>query len=109
LSENKMFISGYAKLPQGITANKLYDVIAIGLLVDKETGKILDADCSLVTRVAQSFVRELLIGESLNNFEKIEDKLKRQYFGSAKKALISACKICNEKYIQIIENRYCDD
>ncbi|SHJ89204.1 DUF3870 domain-containing protein [Paramaledivibacter caminithermalis] len=104
MEPNEIFLTGYAKLPKGITATELYHVIAVGLIVDKETGIILDADCSLVTRVAKEFFKDLVVGKDLNNYQELQRLFKEKYFGSAKKALISALKICNEKFKQILEN-----
>lgn len=98
-----IFVTGYAKLPKGITATELYHVIAVGLKVDRNTGVIVEADCSLVTEVARNFFRELVIGKSLNSYDDIHLLFKRKYYGSAKKALISALKTCSEKYKQIVE------
>lgn len=96
-----IFLTGYAKLPEGITAWELYRIIALGILLDKETGEILDADCTLSTRVAHEFIRDLLVGENLNCLSDIEHKIIDQYFGSAKKALMTALRICYKNYKQI--------
>ena len=104
MKPDEIFITGYAKLPKGITAAELYIVIAVGLIIDRRTGTILDADCSLVTRVAREFFKKLVVGKNINDYEEIQDLFIKKYFGSAKKALISALKICNEKYKQILEN-----
>jgi hypothetical protein len=98
----KIFISGYAKLPKGITATELYSVIAVGLLVNANTGEILDADCTLATSVAKNFFKTCVIGENLNNVETIERILIENYFGSARKAIISALRTCADKYRQVI-------
>ena len=103
MASRKIFISGYAKLPKGITATELYSVIAVGLLVNRATGEILEGDCSLVTATAKSFFRNIVIGENLNNVEAIEKIFNETYFGSARKAIISALKTCHEKYKQAIE------
>ncbi len=105
----EIFISGYAKLPGGTTAEELYKVVAVGVIVDKYTGRIIDADCSLVTSVAKDHVRKLLIGKDLNDFQLIEGAITDTYFGSAKKALITSVKKCHEKYKQIIDNKVIDD
>ncbi len=102
LNPNEIFITGYAKLPQGITAAELYTVIAVGMLVDEKTGEIYDVDCSLATDIAKTFVRKLLVGTSITEFKLIEDKFNEKYHGSAKKALLSALKIINEKYLNLI-------
>jgi len=103
LSPNKIFISGYAKLPKGITATELYSVIAVGLLVNKSTGEILDAEASLVTDVAKNFFKNNLIGENINNIDAIEIIFRESYFGSARKAITSALRTCYEKYKLLIE------
>ncbi|WP_432404919.1 DUF3870 domain-containing protein [Wukongibacter sp. M2B1] len=106
MDPNEIFLTGYAKLPKGITATELYRVIAVGLIVDKSTGIIVDADCSLVTRVSKEFFKELVLGKDLNDYGEIHKAVKEKYFGSAKKALISALKTCHEKFKQIKENNF---
>ncbi|MFZ5966650.1 MAG: DUF3870 domain-containing protein [Bacillota bacterium] len=109
MSAKKIFISGYAKLPKGITATELYSVIAVGLLVNKQTGEIIDADCSLVTDIAKKFFRDNVVGENLNNVEVLEKIFSDSYYGSARKAIISALKTCSEKYKQILTGQVEDD
>jgi hypothetical protein len=99
--ENCVFVTGYAKLPQGITASELYTVICIGLVVDTKTGVIKDAECSLVTNLAKKVFHELVVDRDLREIEKIEADFVKCYYGSAKKALISAMRTCNEKFNQI--------
>lgn len=99
--KNKVFVTGYAKLPQGITASELYTVICVGLLVDKETGNIVDAECSLVTSLAKRVFKTLVVDQDIKDIDAIEAGFVETYFGSAKKALISAMRTCHEKYSQI--------
>lgn len=98
---NEVFVTGYAKLPQGITAKELYSIIAVGLLLDEDSGEIIDADCSLVTSVARNFVKKLLVGRNIEDLEEIEELFNQKYHGSARKALISAIRTCNEKFKQL--------
>ncbi|GAB6085586.1 DUF3870 domain-containing protein [Alkaliphilus crotonatoxidans] len=105
----EIFISGYAKLPGGTTAEELYKVVAVGFLIDKNTGKILDADCSLVTRVAKDHVRRILVGKNILEFEEIEKAFNEYYFGSVKKALISSTKRCHEKFKMILDQQEVED
>lgn len=99
--EGKVFVSGYAKLPSGITASELYKIIVVGLVVDRETGLIIDGECSLVTGIAKRFFSDIVVNKNLNNIEEIEQEFIDVYYGSAKKALISAMKTCYERYNQI--------
>lgn len=102
MKTTEIFISGYARLPQGITAEEMYTVMVVGMIVDRNTGLILDAECSLVTDLAKKFIKELLVGKSLDHITEIEEALTLRYFGSARKALISAIKIAYEKYRQVL-------
>lgn len=101
MEKNEIFISGYAKLPQGITAAELYTVIAVGLVIDRDTGEIFEVDCTLSTDVAKNFVKKLVIGKNLNDIEAIENAFNERYHGSAKKALLSALRIANERYLNL--------
>lgn len=98
MEAQEILITGYAKVPQGLAASELYTTIALGLLVNKSTGEILDVDCSLVTQIARDFVRQLIIHKNLNELDVIEEALNARYFGSARKALIMALRSCLEKY-----------
>jgi len=73
-------------------------------VVDSDSHEILRADCSLATELSREYVKEILVGQSLNNFQEIEDKFKAKYFGSAKKALITASRICHDRYLYTLEN-----
>ncbi len=95
-----VLVTGYAKLPQGITAAELYSIVGVSLIVDRVSGEIKDADCTLVTVVARDFVKKLVVGGNINDLDPIEIEFERSYLGSAKKALISAIRTCGERYRQ---------
>lgn len=95
---SELFLTGYAKLPQGITATELYKIIAIGVIVDRETGTILDADCTLATKTGRKYIKKLLKDLNVKNIEEIEKKINIGYCGSAKRAIISALRTISEKY-----------
>jgi hypothetical protein len=101
MEERDILITGYAKLPQGITATELYTIVAVGLVVNRDTGEIINSDCSLVTQVARDFVRMLVQGKSLKHIEDIEAVFNARYFGSARKALLCALHSCVGKFHQI--------
>ncbi|OPL08597.1 MAG: hypothetical protein AVO33_10250 [delta proteobacterium ML8_F1] len=103
MKKDLVFISGYAKLPGGISAADIYTSVGIGVLVSRSTGEILEADCTLVTDVGRKFIKSILVGKNLRDFVAIEEDINDNYFGPARKALVSATKKCHEKYISIIE------
>ncbi len=104
MNKDTVFITGYAKLPHGITSSELYKVIVVGVIVNKNTGVIEDVDCSLVTSVARKFVKFLITGENIRDYNTLAKKISERYHGSARKALMSAFKIINEKYNNLLED-----
>lgn len=98
-NENLILFSGYAKLPTGITASEMYKVIGVIVLIDVEKDIIVDADCTLATRLASRHVSSTLIGCSMKNgVEPLVRIVDHIYQGSAKKAIITALRIIYDKY-----------
>lgn len=98
IQRKHILFSGYAKLPTGITASEIYKVIGVVLLIDEDTGNILEADCTLATAVARNHVSSILIGRSITNPENLVRIVDTTYHGSAKKAIITAIRIIYDKY-----------
>lgn len=98
-SQDTIFITGYAKLPGGITASELYRVVGIGIEVDHATSTIISADCTLATEVGRAFFARLVVGKRLEeDFPNLVEEIERRYQGNAQKALITALRISREKY-----------
>ncbi|SDI22876.1 protein of unknown function [Halanaerobium congolense] len=95
----KVFVTGYAKFPSDITGNKVYEEIAVGLIVNKESGMIIDADFSLVTRTGKKFMTDFLIDRNLYEIKKITDELRKYYFGQAQNAVVAALKSAKRQFV----------
>jgi hypothetical protein len=101
-----LFFTGYAKLPSSITAEKLYEVIAVGVEVNPCDGTIIDADCTLATNVGKNFFRKLVIGYRLTDgIENLVERFEKRYYGSARKAIVTGLKIMYEKWLTYYENK----
>ena len=99
-NDNTVFIAGYAKLPESITAEKLYKVIAVGLVVDVVTYEIVDCDCTLATDAGRNFFKKLTKGYSLKHgIEPLVQDFFDRYYGGSRKAIISALRNCYEKWL----------
>lgn len=97
--DNIILFSGYAKLPTGITASEMYKVIGVVVLIDVEKEIIMEADCTLATRLANRHVSSALVGCTMKNGPDPLVRLVDQvYQGSAKKAIITALRIIYDKY-----------
>jgi len=106
---DEIFVTGYAKLPSNITATKLYEVIAVGLLIRTQTGEIIEAECTLSTSLANRVVSGILMGMNIKQIDEIEYLIDTTYFGSAKKAIKTAVQNCKKKYESIFVNEEYED
>jgi hypothetical protein len=107
-SSDKVFVTGYARLPQGITATELYKVVGVGLTISKQSGVILDADCSLVTRTGKEFFKETVKGHNINEIELIVKQFERNYLGHAKRAIITALRTAHKRFDCFRDNGFID-
>lgn len=94
-----VLFSGYAKVPTGITASELYKVIGVVVIIDVESGEIVEADCTMATSLARRFVADALRGQNIKQGPETAIALIDQvYHGSAKKAIITVLRIIYDKY-----------
>ncbi|MDU4962263.1 MAG: DUF3870 domain-containing protein [Sporomusaceae bacterium] len=99
VDENVVLFSGYAKLPSGTVSGEVYKVMALVMLIDVRNGTIIDADCTLSTRLSERFVLSMIIGKNIKSDNaELVDQINRLYQGSAKKAIINALRVISAKY-----------
>ena len=93
---DQLFLSGYAKLPDNTTAQKLYNHLVLVVTVQLPEGTILDADCTMATELGRKFIRELLTGYDLHQGpEPLVETLNHSYYGHLRKGLQTCFKgIC---------------
>ena len=107
---DRVLFSGYAKLPIGITASEMYKVIGTVLVIQVDTGEIVEAECTLATSVASNHVAKALIGQSIKNGPDAALKaIDAIYQGSAKKAILSSIRIIYDKYRSYMEEQSDND
>lgn len=97
--KNVLLISGYAKLPNNITAEVVFDTMVIVALFDRRSGIILQAEPSMVTELSKRFVAELMEGYNLNDGpDALIAAFEDLYLGNAKKALETAIRMIFTRY-----------
>lgn len=102
----KVFLSGYAKLPDNTTARKLYDHLVLVVTTEIPGGRILDADCTMATELGRSFIRELLVGYDLGRGpEPMIEELARCYHGHLRKALQTCIKGVCIQYAEVAKQK----
>ncbi len=96
---NTILLSSYAKLPSSTTAEAVYDILVLAVLFDNRNGIIVEAETSMVTELAKTFVTNLIVGYNLNDGpEGLIELFDAYYHGHAKKALETAIRGVFTKY-----------
>ena len=99
MDTNQVLFSGYARLPSGTVASEMFGVMALVILVNIKTGEIIEAECTLSTRMAERLVAKILVGRNLKSGpQEIIELINHVYQGTAKKAIITALRNVYDKY-----------
>lgn len=105
VNKHIVLFSGYAKLPSGTVAGDVFKLMALVVLIDSRTGKIVEAGCTLSTRCAERFVESMVVGKNIQtDYNELVECIHVKYQGSAKKAIITALRIIATKYIAYKQN-----
>ncbi|QST01744.1 DUF3870 domain-containing protein [Pontibacillus sp. ALD_SL1] len=101
------FVAGHARLPAGMAAHNMYDVLTITAEVDCNYGVILEANCTLATEHGRQFISQLLKGYSLRHTvdEPIE-AIRQHYLGKAGNALVSALRDLHKQFELQYESKH---
>jgi hydroxyethylthiazole kinase-like sugar kinase family protein len=97
-------VSGYARLPGGVTSQSQYEQLGVVLAVNIATGMIVAADSTLLTQLARDFFRALVEGLSVyDDAAEIVARTQRRYAGQSGQALIAALRRCMESCVKLRE------
>lgn len=97
------YFVGSASVPANTVIGQLHNNIAVGLLVDTRTLRILDVFVSLISQLGQDFVRAQIIGRQVTKEDiELTVKLLERYQGPAQKAVVVALRGAYERYISYI-------
>lgn len=101
--QETVYVVGEAKSPENNPITKQYSTFFVGLVIDRSSGEIVDADCTAMIDTTRSFVQALFIGKKINDSDTITNEINERYLGSSQKALIVAYKNAQKKYEQSLE------
>lgn len=108
--KNSIYIIGNSKAPQNNPITHMYNMFFIGLVVDKDTGRIIDAGAAGVLPLTSEFIRSIFLDKNIEcNISEISKEIESRYFGSSQKALIVAFKDAQKKYFQIKSGKNVDE
>ena len=99
---NTVFIVGHGKtaVDNAITSN--YKIFFIGFVVDSSTGEIIDLECTAALDITRRFVKSIFLGKNFSSYdETLEAEILSRYFGTSQKALVTAYKDAQKRFLEI--------
>ncbi|MPZ59760.1 MAG: DUF3870 domain-containing protein [Propionibacteriales bacterium] len=96
-----VLVAGYARLPQSTGAGVMYQHLTVIAKIESRTSRVLEASTTLATSLADSFVKEHLIGIDLvRDLDRFVEVVEGHYWGNGRKAIIGA--------VRDLARRYCE-
>jgi hypothetical protein len=100
--QNTVYIIGDSKTSLNNPIMQKYNGFFIGLVIDRETDEIVDAECSSTINLTSLFIKSIFVGKSILEADNVLEEIESRYFGSSQKALMVAFKNAHIKYTQIM-------
>lgn len=100
--KNTILVVGQAKPSREDAIYSLHGEFYISLVVERNSGLILDMECNTILSVTREFAASLLEGRSLRtDMAEIEKDIKERYFALTQKPLIACIKDAHNRYMVI--------
>lgn len=100
--KDTIYVIGDSKTASNNPIMQQFNSYFIGLVIDRNSHRILEAECSSTISLTSKFVQSIFNGRSMMEVEEIISDIESRYFGASQKALIVAFKNAHIKYNQII-------
>jgi hypothetical protein len=86
-----IYVVGHARLPSETTAKHVYDILSLGLALDRESGRILEVSCTTLPPYGNEFIREILLGKKIEeDLDTITEEIRSRYICRTSNALLAA-------------------
>ena len=101
-NKSTIFLVGDSKAAGNNPITYQFSAYFIALVIDEETGAIVDAGATATIPMTYDFIRSMFVGYCMDlGLEPMIDEINRRYHGSSQKAMIVAWKDAFKKYEQI--------
>lgn len=91
--ENTVLVAGMAKAPASTLNSSEAELMLLVMVLDKTSGRILDAECNLAIALDNVFVSNLLVGHCFyTELDSLITSVQQTLHGPAQKALIVCLK-----------------
>jgi len=97
-----ILVTGEAKAPSGNPITTQFGIYYVVFVVDTDSHRILDAECSATLALTKSFVSGLFAGECITDEGRLTERITTRYHGSSQRALLAALRNAVVKYRSIV-------
>ncbi|HWQ77333.1 MAG TPA: DUF3870 domain-containing protein [Anaerovoracaceae bacterium] len=100
--KNTVFVVGHGKtgIDNAITSN--YKIFFIGFVIDTSSDEIVDLECTSALDITRRFIGSIFLGKNFAAYdEKLEKEILSRYFGTSQKAVVTAYKDAQKRYLEI--------
>ncbi|KOS66377.1 hypothetical protein AEA09_16640 [Lysinibacillus contaminans] len=99
-----ILVTAYAKAPQGTSMYEMYKHAGIVLEIDKETHKIIDAEFTFITGLAQNFFKRMLVGfDFTSNIDELIARIDEHYYAPSSGSVAVALQSAQKRYLEKIQ------
>ena len=98
--QNTVLVIGQSKPSREDAIYSLHGEFYICLIVERDTGRILKADCNTILNTTRDFVASMFEGKNLlTDMEALEKEIRERYFALTQKPLIACMKDACNRYL----------
>lgn len=99
-----IYILGTAKVGKSDPISAMYDIFFVGLIIDRNTHKIVDSTCNMVRDITNDFIKSIVVSyDIVNESDQIIAEVKERFHGMAQKSVCAAIKDARNKYLNLLE------
>lgn len=95
---SSVFVTGEAKTAANNPITLQFGMFYIALVVETDTHRILDAECSATLALTNRFVRSLIVDACITEEGVLAERITTRYHGSSQRALLAAVHNAANKY-----------
>ena len=100
--KNTILVVGQAKPSREDAIYNLHGEFYVSLVVERDSGKILDVECNTILAVTKNFVASMFIGKSIKtDTDILEKEIRERYFALTQKPLIACLKDAHNRYMMV--------
>lgn len=97
---NTILVTGLAKVSKDDPIASSYNVFFVTLILERDTGVVVDVTCNTARDMTKEFIRSILVGRSLlTGLDEIIAQLRSRFFGMVQKSLVVALKDAHNRFV----------